>query len=169
MVAAPRFTSGQSAASGSEPAQPADAQTDQSGQRAGDSGQLNSQSTQGAWLLPQANTPVELQTQLGKLRLSLSHVEEASGSRANLNIRSTDDKPVPALSARGMGRNGSRQRQAAERRQPEPDHYRARQSDAAQFGQRTAATQRAGTGQPGYVRVHDVQAVTDASTVVAGQ
>ncbi|BAN98633.1 hypothetical protein E05_38670 [Plautia stali symbiont] len=29
-------------------------------------GQLNSQLTQGAWLLPQANTPVELQTQLGK-------------------------------------------------------------------------------------------------------
>lgn len=48
----------------------------------------------------QANTPVELQTQLGKLRLSLTHVEgEASGSRANLNIRSTDDKPVPALNA----------------------------------------------------------------------
>ncbi|MBP2196695.1 DUF3251 domain-containing protein [Pantoea cypripedii] len=63
-------------------------------------GQLNSQSSQGAWLLPQANTPVELQTQLGKLRLSLTRVEgEASGSRANLNIRSTDDKPVPALNA----------------------------------------------------------------------
>ncbi|MBB3305518.1 MULTISPECIES: DUF3251 domain-containing protein [unclassified Enterobacter] len=63
-------------------------------------GQLNSQSTQGAWLLPQANTPVELQTQLGKLRLSLSQVAgEASGSRANLNIRSTDDQPVPALRA----------------------------------------------------------------------
>ncbi len=63
-------------------------------------GQLNSQSTQGAWLLPRANTPVELQTQLGKLRLSLSRVEgEASGSRANLNIRSTDEQPVPALSA----------------------------------------------------------------------
>lgn len=63
-------------------------------------GQLNSQSSQGAWLLPQANTPVELQTQLGKLRLSLTRVEgEASGSRANLNIRSTDDTPVPALNA----------------------------------------------------------------------
>lgn len=63
-------------------------------------GQLNGQSTQGAWLLPQANTPVELQTQLGKLRLSLSRVQgEASGSRADLNIRSTDDQPIPALSA----------------------------------------------------------------------
>lgn len=63
-------------------------------------GQLNSQSTQGAWLLPQANTPVELQTQLGKLRFSLSLVAgEASGSRANLNIRSTDDQPIPALNA----------------------------------------------------------------------
>ena len=63
-------------------------------------GQLNSHSQQGAWLVPQANTPVELQTQLGTLRLSLSRVEsEASGSRANLNIRATGDKPVPALRA----------------------------------------------------------------------
>ncbi|HBZ14648.1 DUF3251 domain-containing protein [Pantoea sp. NPDC088449] len=63
-------------------------------------GQLNSQSTQGAWLLPQANTPVELQTQLGKLRLSLTQVAgEANGSRANLNIRATDDQPIPALRA----------------------------------------------------------------------
>jgi outer membrane murein-binding lipoprotein Lpp len=63
-------------------------------------GQLNGQSSQGAWLLPQANTPVELQTQLGKLRLSLTNVEgEATGSRAILTIRSTDGKPVPALNA----------------------------------------------------------------------
>lgn len=63
-------------------------------------GQLNSQSNQGAWLLPQAKTPVELQTQLGKLRLSLTQVEgEATGSRANLTIRSTDGKPLPALNA----------------------------------------------------------------------
>ncbi len=63
-------------------------------------GQLNSQSTQGAWLLPQANTPVELQTQLGKLRLSLSHVEgEAGGSRANLTIRAVDSQTVPAFNA----------------------------------------------------------------------
>jgi outer membrane murein-binding lipoprotein Lpp len=63
-------------------------------------GQLNSQSSQGAWLLPQANTPVELQTQLGKLRLSLTRVvAEAGGSHTTLNIRSTDGKPVPALNA----------------------------------------------------------------------
>ncbi|MEG3109972.1 DUF3251 domain-containing protein [Pantoea sp. T14] len=63
-------------------------------------GQLNSHSQQGAWLVPQANTPVELQTQLGTLRLSLSRVEgEANGSRANLNIRATGDQPIPALRA----------------------------------------------------------------------
>ena len=64
-------------------------------------GQLNSNSTQGAWLVPQANTPVELQTQLGKLRLSLTRVAaEANGARANLTISATDSQPVPALRAR---------------------------------------------------------------------
>ncbi|GME36026.1 MULTISPECIES: DUF3251 domain-containing protein [Pantoea] len=63
-------------------------------------GQLNSQLQQGAWLVPQANTPVALQTQLGTLRLTLSPVTaEASGSRAILTVRSMDDRPLPALHA----------------------------------------------------------------------
>lgn len=63
-------------------------------------GQLNSHSQQGAWLIPQANTPVALQTQLGTLRLALSPVTaEASGSRATLTVRSMDDRPLPALHA----------------------------------------------------------------------
>ena len=63
-------------------------------------GQLNSHSQQGAWLIPQANTPVALQTQLGTLRLTLSPVTaEASGSRATLTVRSMDDRPLPALHA----------------------------------------------------------------------
>ncbi|WP_337008044.1 DUF3251 domain-containing protein [Pantoea sp. AS142] len=61
-------------------------------------GQLNNHSQQGAWLVPQANTPVALQTQLGTLRLTLSPVTaEASGSRATLTVRSMDDRPLPAL------------------------------------------------------------------------
>jgi len=63
-------------------------------------GQLNSHSEQGAWLVPQANTPVALQTQLGTLRLTLSPVTaEASGSRATLTVRSMNDQPLPALHA----------------------------------------------------------------------
>lgn len=63
-------------------------------------GQLNGQLQQGAWLVPQANTPVALQTQLGTLRLTLSPVTaEASGSRATLTVRSMDDRPLPALHA----------------------------------------------------------------------
>lgn len=62
---------------------------------------LNSRSEQGAWLLPQASTAVVLQTQLGELRLSLTQIEsEASGTRANLNIRSAGEQPLPALSAK---------------------------------------------------------------------
>jgi outer membrane murein-binding lipoprotein Lpp len=64
-------------------------------------GQLNSQSTQGAWLVPQANTPVELQTQLGTLRLSLTRpTAEANGARATLTFSATGSQPVPALQAR---------------------------------------------------------------------
>ncbi|MGG6100216.1 DUF3251 domain-containing protein [Pantoea allii] len=63
-------------------------------------GQLNAHSQQGAWLLPQANTPVELQTQAGTLRLSLSQVEaEAGGSHANLTLQTRDNQPLPALEA----------------------------------------------------------------------
>lgn len=63
-------------------------------------GQLNAHSQQGAWLLPQANTPVELQTQAGMLRLSLSRVEaEASGSRANLILQTRDNSALPGLKA----------------------------------------------------------------------
>lgn len=61
---------------------------------------LNSHSEQGAWLLPQANTAVVLQTQLGELRLSLTQVEsEASGTRANLNVRAAGEQPLSALTA----------------------------------------------------------------------
>lgn len=64
-------------------------------------GQLNSNSTQGAWLVPQASTPVELQTQLGTLRLSLSRpTPEANGARATLTLSATGSQPVPALKAR---------------------------------------------------------------------
>lgn len=63
-------------------------------------GQLNSRSTQGAWLVPGSATPVDLETQLGTLRLALLNVSaEANGSQASLVIRSANDKPVPALSA----------------------------------------------------------------------
>ena len=60
-------------------------------------GQLNSHSQQGAWLIPQANTPVALQTQLGTLRLTLSPVTaEASGSPATPTGRSKGGRPLPA-------------------------------------------------------------------------
>ncbi|QDY41188.1 DUF3251 domain-containing protein [Candidatus Pantoea soli] len=63
-------------------------------------GQLNSQSAQGAWLLPQANTPVALQTQAGTLTFALSPVEgDASGSRALLSVTPAASHPLPAFSA----------------------------------------------------------------------
>ncbi|WP_158783335.1 DUF3251 domain-containing protein [Pantoea sp. BAV 3049] len=62
---------------------------------------LNTNSTQGAWLLPAANTAVVLKSQAGDVRLSLSHVSsEANGTRAILNIRAAGEKPLPAFTVR---------------------------------------------------------------------
>ena len=61
-------------------------------------GQLNSQLQQGAWLVPQANTPVALQTQLGTLRLTLSPVSGSQRFSGNpdrtLNGRSAFARPA---------------------------------------------------------------------------
>lgn len=63
-------------------------------------GLLNSGSTQGAWLLPQANTAVILKSQAGDLTLSLGNVQpEANGTRAVLTIRAAGNAPLPAFSA----------------------------------------------------------------------
>ncbi|MDW8845877.1 DUF3251 domain-containing protein [Erwinia sp. MMLR14_017] len=60
---------------------------------------LNSSSENGAWLLPATNTAVPLKSQLGEVRLSLSHVEsEANGTRAMLHIRSAAENTLPAFS-----------------------------------------------------------------------
>jgi outer membrane murein-binding lipoprotein Lpp len=60
--------------------------------------QLNSQSTQGAWLLPAANTRVELKSLAGPLMLSLTRIEpEANGTRALLTLRAAGDRPLQSL------------------------------------------------------------------------
>lgn len=60
--------------------------------------QLNSHSTQGAWLLPAANTRVELKSLAGPLMLSLTRIEpEASGTRALLTLRAAGDRPLQSL------------------------------------------------------------------------
>ncbi|MGE9551876.1 DUF3251 domain-containing protein [Erwinia amylovora] len=59
---------------------------------------LNTNSTQGAWLMPAANTAVVLKSQAGDVRLSLSQVSgEANGTRAILNIRPAGENPLPAF------------------------------------------------------------------------
>ncbi|QGU88690.1 DUF3251 domain-containing protein [Erwinia sorbitola] len=63
-------------------------------------GNLNSGSTQGAWLLPAAKTGVILKSQAGELKLSLSNVQpEANGTRAILHIRASGNAPLPAFTA----------------------------------------------------------------------
>lgn len=130
-------------------------------------GQLNHQSAQGAWLLPQANTPVELQTELGKLRLSLSHVAvQASGSRADLTIQSADNQPVPALRATvvwgeldpvtGKPSGAAKQRQVIE----VPASLIPRSTVTVPLRLNIVSLAQPG----GYVRIHDVQRPADNPT-----
>ncbi|WP_409310131.1 DUF3251 domain-containing protein [Pectobacterium sp. B1J-3] len=62
---------------------------------------LNAQSTSGVYLLPAAQSHAVLQSNIGKLSVSLSHIEtEANGTRALLHIRIIDTaNRLPAFSA----------------------------------------------------------------------
>ncbi|AHF78031.1 Putative lipoprotein [Sodalis praecaptivus] len=58
----------------------------------------NQQSTRGIYLYPAAKTAADVQSEAGKLRVSISQVEaEASGSRAQLHIRSADSAALMPL------------------------------------------------------------------------
>ncbi|MCX8957973.1 DUF3251 domain-containing protein [Erwinia psidii] len=61
---------------------------------------LNSNSTEGAWLLPAADTPVLLNSAVGEIRLSLSQITASDrGSQATLKIRSVAATALPAFTA----------------------------------------------------------------------
>ena len=134
---------------------------------------LNVHSTQGAWLLPEANNRVELKSQAGPLMLSLTRIEpEASGTRALLTLRAAGDRPLQSLrmqiewgeldAATGKPLSASALSQTIEVRntllpqteQPVPLRLSGLSPD-----------------QLGYVRVHDVELLNPAqpaSTAPAG-
>ncbi len=61
---------------------------------------LNEQSTSGVYLYPAAHTGAQVESQIGKLLVSLGQVEtEANGSRALLQIRTADSSPLPPFHA----------------------------------------------------------------------
>lgn len=61
---------------------------------------LNKQSTGGVYLLPAAQNSAVVQSAIGTLSVSLSHIEaEANGTQALLHIRTLDDAPLPAFRA----------------------------------------------------------------------
>ncbi|MGL9773623.1 MAG: DUF3251 domain-containing protein [Sodalis sp. (in: enterobacteria)] len=58
----------------------------------------NRQSTRAIYLYPAAKTAAEVQSEAGTLRVSVDQVEaEASGSRAQLHIRSADSAALRPL------------------------------------------------------------------------
>ena len=59
---------------------------------------LNAKSTQGAYLLPGANTPARLNSQIGTLRMSLRNVAaNAQGTALTLRIQGESNDPLPAF------------------------------------------------------------------------
>jgi len=61
---------------------------------------LNAQSTSGVYIYPTAQTAAEVDSQIGKLQVSLSQVEtEANGSRALLRISTVDNSPLTPFHA----------------------------------------------------------------------
>lgn len=62
--------------------------------------QLNKNSISGVYLLPAANNAARLQSSLGELSVSLSHVKtEANGTQALLHVRTLSQASLPAFKA----------------------------------------------------------------------
>ncbi|WP_265554611.1 DUF3251 domain-containing protein [Serratia grimesii] len=62
--------------------------------------QLNKNSTSGVYLLPAVNNAARLQSSLGELSVSLSHVKaEANGTQALLHVRTLSQASLPAFNA----------------------------------------------------------------------
>ncbi|HFZ8993913.1 TPA: DUF3251 domain-containing protein [Citrobacter freundii] len=60
---------------------------------------LNARSASGVYLLPGANTPARLESQIGTLRMSLVNLTpEADGTRVTLRIQGESATPLPAFS-----------------------------------------------------------------------
>ena len=60
---------------------------------------LNAKSSSGVYLLPGANTPARLNSQIGTLKMSLVNVAaNADGTRATLRIQGESNDPLPAFS-----------------------------------------------------------------------
>ena len=60
---------------------------------------LNKKSANGVYLLPGANTPARLNSQIGMLRMSLANIApNADGTRVTLRIQGESNDPLPAFS-----------------------------------------------------------------------
>uniref|UniRef100_A0A8I0CZR9 DUF3251 domain-containing protein n=1 Tax=Pseudomonas tritici TaxID=2745518 RepID=A0A8I0CZR9_9PSED len=60
---------------------------------------LNAKSSSGVYLLPGANTPARLQSQVGTLKMSLINIApNAEGTSATLRIQGESNDPLPAFS-----------------------------------------------------------------------
>ena len=60
---------------------------------------LNAKSTRGVYLLPGADTPARLNSQIGMLKMSLVNVAaDGDGTRATLHIQGESNDPLPAFS-----------------------------------------------------------------------
>lgn len=123
---------------------------------------LNAKSTTGVYLLPGSNTPARLNSQIGTLRMSLINIApNANGTRVTLRIQGESNDPLPAFSGtveygQIQGTTDNYQEVNVQNQLINAPASILAPSDVDIPLQLNGLT----PGQSGFVRIHDIQPVT---------
>lgn len=123
---------------------------------------LNAKSSSGVYLLPGSKTPARLNSQIGTLRMSLINIApNADGTRLTLRIQGESNDPLPAFS--GTVEYGQRQG-TTENYQEVNVHNQLINAPASLLAPSDIDIPLQLKGltpdQPGFIRIHDIQPVT---------
>lgn len=123
---------------------------------------LNAKSSSGVYLLPGSKTPARLNSQIGTLRMSLINIApDADGTRLTLRIQGESNDPLPAFS--GTVEYGQLQG-TTENYQEVNVHNQLINAPASLLAPSDIDIPLQLKGltpdQPGFVRIHDIQPVT---------
>ncbi|QRG78168.1 MULTISPECIES: DUF3251 domain-containing protein [Citrobacter] len=123
---------------------------------------LNAKSSSGVYLLPGSKTPARLNSQIGTLRMSLINIApNADGTRLTLRIQGESNDPLPAFS--GTVEYGQLQG-TTENYQEVNVHNQLINAPASLLAPSDIDIPLQLKGltpdQPGFIRIHDIQPVT---------
>lgn len=101
---------------------------------------LNAKSTRGAYLLPGANTPARLNSQVGTLRMSLRNIAaNAQGTALTLRIQGVQRSASGLYRHRGVGANPGHYRAVSGSQRKQPAVFRAGKRAGAERCRHSAA------------------------------